>query len=385
MRARVLFPALACLLAILPASALASDPPKRTIVVDVVGEGTEFDAEAAREGIAQELDAAVVKPRDRRAADAPEKIRIVVSDTEHMLRVSYEGQAGSNERTIDLPPDRTLAERAAVILASNLARDEASQLTADLRRSKATAAPAPRSRSTEDADDDRAAARLGEALAVEAHAARGRNSVSDLLAGVGFGALGAGLAALTINAVKQGNTGTTDDLAGGALSVSGALIIGSVLVRHGDFDDLSLRFAAERAGANGSSSAVIVEDVERMWQWHARNERNRRNALGWVEVVAGSAVTGVSAWALATNAHDGENGAVALRSFGTTFIGLGALGLLGTAAGIVLLATPSPMESAWRAYKGSGAVGASPASAAVTPYLGSVATGGAVFGMSGQF
>jgi hypothetical protein len=363
-------------MAILPAAALARDPPRRTIVVDVVDDSAEFDAEAARADIARELAADVVKPRDRRAADATEKIRIVVSDAEHMLRVAYEGDSGSNERTIDLPPDRVLAERAAVILASNLARDEASQLAADLKREKPAPPTTDPSPTKEDVDpDDEEAARLGKALAVEAQRARGWNSAADWVLGAGFGAGAAGAAMTFLGLTGQT---TSADLVWVLYGTSVAFLPLSGLLRQGDFDELSVRFATERA--NGSSSGAIVEDVERIWQWRARNERNRRKVAGWLGVIAGGGLVVAGSWFYFQSTQTPET-----SFFSPAFIAFGAAGLLDLAAGIAFVALPSPMESAWRSYKGPASSVGAPGSATLTPFLGPVATGGAVVGMSGQF
>jgi tetratricopeptide (TPR) repeat protein len=99
-----------------------------TIVVEVDGS---IDADRVRAAIGRELGVVVV-------ADAPRgNARVVVRARDGLLTVTFRrGDAPPISRTVGMPPEAKRAEASAVILAGNLARDEAADVVAEIRRAK---------------------------------------------------------------------------------------------------------------------------------------------------------------------------------------------------------------------------------------------------------
>ncbi len=92
-----------------------------------------LDRDRVRAEIARELGAEVVAPEDPRAAAAAGTLGVVAKAGS--LTVSYRASARAPlVRTVPLPADARQAESVAVLLAGNLARDEAAELVAALRK-----------------------------------------------------------------------------------------------------------------------------------------------------------------------------------------------------------------------------------------------------------
>ncbi len=113
------------------------------VIVDVTG--GDLDASRVREAVGRELGAQAIGADDPRAASASG--RIAIDTRGATLTVTYR-RMGAPEgetiaRSIELPSSTERAESSAVILAGNVARDEASDLLAAMRR-RASKERAPR-------------------------------------------------------------------------------------------------------------------------------------------------------------------------------------------------------------------------------------------------
>ncbi|HEY8078428.1 MAG TPA: hypothetical protein VIF62_30070, partial [Labilithrix sp.] len=107
----------------------------RAGVLVVAIEGGTLDRDRVRADIARELAAEVIAPEDPRAGGAAGMLDVVAKAG--TLTVSYRGAArAALVRTVPLPADARRAESVVVLLAGNLARDEAAELVASLRKAK---------------------------------------------------------------------------------------------------------------------------------------------------------------------------------------------------------------------------------------------------------
>jgi hypothetical protein len=104
------------------------------IVIDVAPTATELDPEQLRTLIARELGATAVPPGDPRAEAAGGTATINLDRTAGELSVTFLGSAAPITRRVPLPGEPASARNAAVALVGNLARDEASELAAELRK-----------------------------------------------------------------------------------------------------------------------------------------------------------------------------------------------------------------------------------------------------------
>src|SRR5260370_19236248 len=193
----VSFFALSLLAPLAPGVAEAQSPPKAIIVVDVPQGEPALDANRLRAAVASELDADAVTSDDPRALRASGTLRVSIDRAAHALMIAYQGHTQPIVRKVDLPGSAQATERAAVLLAGNLARDEAGELAAELRKSKATAQATPSASAAREANpEDEKVIRdldaLGVSLAHEIRAGRSRESAAGLLGGLGVGLWGPG-------------------------------------------------------------------------------------------------------------------------------------------------------------------------------------------------
>src|SRR5579859_973640 len=114
-------------------AARAEGAPRQVVVVDVDAAASAIDAASLRAAIAKDLNADAVAPDDARAAQARGTIQVTLGGDHRALVVSYLARPEAITRTVEVPADPPAIERAAVILAGNLARSEGSQIAADLR------------------------------------------------------------------------------------------------------------------------------------------------------------------------------------------------------------------------------------------------------------
>jgi hypothetical protein len=332
----------ACALAVVlgvPGTAQGDNSPKPVIVVSVTPGDPELDANAVRDAIARELGADAVAPDDPRAGQSRGTVVLGVDRDGRKLAVEYTARSVPLRREVELPSDPKKVMRAAVALAGNLARDEGSELAAELRRKHpppiavGVLPPPSHPEATPDvetgpqAPDD---ARLASTLDYFAERdRRARLAVSWTALGAGFAFLAVGVYANT-----QGDVPWMIGGYGGA----GVLALSSLVgfASASSFEDL----------ADYHKRGAGPEATEQEWVRRASSERAVRHASGWIGVVGGCAgATAVLIW------HATEGRSSPARSFDgmeAAILGLDAFDVL---MGVFVLSTEGPLESALHAYE----------------------------------
>ena len=134
-------------------------------VVDVRERASDLDPDLLLALIAQELRAHVVTPADPRASAA--KGTVDVDRVRGERSATYEARVTPTTRHIPLPTDVASARRSAALLAGNLARDEASELAAELRKQPpAVRSSAPARAAEAGHDETRQRARAARAVSL---------------------------------------------------------------------------------------------------------------------------------------------------------------------------------------------------------------------------
>jgi hypothetical protein len=346
----------------------------KIVVVDVDPAATEIDAAGLREAIGKELGATAVAPDDARAARA-RTIAVSIDAARHALVVSYREHTATVTRSIDLPLDPDATARAAVLLAGNLARDEAGELVATLRKEKppADAASATGPAPVEPIDEEPGKLdRLGATLEFHAHNGHSLRLAIEwtmLLAGIAAEGVGLGLS-------LDGHSDAGQVLLQGGLG----LTLSSVFVAPGHFEELTLYYAHARA--TDLSPELAREDVEQAWLRVARKEHWNRKFLGWLETVLGGAGAALLTTYFAATL---ESPTVASRTFLPTFTGLLVVDAIGLTLGITCLTTDGPVESALHDYEASAGHAIVPSGASEIGPRFSLTQGGGLVGIGGRF
>ena len=360
------------------ATARADSPVvAHTLVVEVDPGATELNAVRLRAEIGQELDSTAVAPADALAAQARGTIVVSIDRAARTLVVSYrERGAAPITRSIDLPGDSTETERAAVLLAGNLARDEAGELVASLRKSKPSsegtddkAPPAPSPVDEETVKLERLGATLG-ARAQEGH---GPSRVVE------WAMLGVGLVAEVTGVVLVFALPHSEI---GALLIPGGagLAMSSEIIAPGDFDELARRYRDARGG--GSPPEVVREDVEKYWLRAARSEHRSRKGLGLGATLLGGLTNVLAVGAIASQEKSpGPQNASFVAALGVVVVADTAI----LATGITLLLTEGPIESALHDYEASAGYKVQPSALSDLRARFSLTQGGGVFGVGGRF
>jgi hypothetical protein len=361
-----------------PAAAEDPAPPRPLVVVTVAQDATELDAAAVRAAVGQELGADAVGPDDPRAPRATGSIDVSVDRAAHQLVVSYKGRAEPITRRIDLPDDPASIERDAVLLAGNLARDEAGDLVAQLRQRPSPEAAAP-PRASEEArkekedkdeqEDARELDRLGQTLEADVRATHGpREWIAWTAFGLGMGAVGAGVA---IGLVGHGGDAATYFILGGNVS-----LIAYPVLLGGNFDNLLTYYASERTRL---PPALAREDVEQAWARTARSEHRLRRLLGSLYTGLGSLVLAGAVAEFVVARHQASASDVG------PWAGFAVIGAANTTLGVYELVTVGPLESALRAYQASsGRPLGQGAGLDLAPHVGAV-PGGGFLSLGGRF
>jgi hypothetical protein len=322
------------------------------VVVEVSPPGA-LDAYRLRGAIGVELGVDAVGPDDPRAATARGSLRIVVDAESHHLTVSYKKKTEPETRTVDLPADAEAAQKAAVVLAGNLGRDEASELAAQLRK-QPTTTPEPqeaaasttasgdqRTDAPDRSDWDRNARDLQAAL--DYYAAQDHRERMAL----GWAAVGAGtvVAATTLAAPwilgpsSSGPSQTDLFTYVGVLAIPAAAFAVTAAIPLLNPTQLERLAAYERKGAG-------AEDTARTWGAWAESEHANRGAAGVVGLVFGAIYFGLGAVLALDSKLAIDSNSRAIYS-GGSFL-LGAVFVL---AGTENLAREGPLESALHAYE----------------------------------
>ncbi len=114
------------------------------VVVTVSASAPQLDPAALRAAIGRELRLDAVGPEDDRASRALGYLDVGIDRTAHELVVSYRGGAEPLVRHVDLPLDADTTTSVVAMLAGNLGRDEAGELTKSLRaEERPTTPPTP--------------------------------------------------------------------------------------------------------------------------------------------------------------------------------------------------------------------------------------------------
>jgi hypothetical protein len=106
------------------------------VLVLEVAPGTDIDVERLRAALRAELAMQVVPPEDARAASARGKVEVRTDPEKKKLVVSYRTLGAPLRREVDLPGDAAATSSTIVLLAGNLARNEAEDVLAEMRTTK---------------------------------------------------------------------------------------------------------------------------------------------------------------------------------------------------------------------------------------------------------
>jgi hypothetical protein len=300
--------ALGGLHALVPGVALAQKPAvaRPVVVVVVAPTATELDASELRAAIGVELQADAVPDTDARAASARGRFDVSVDHAAGELVVSYVGGSEPLVRHVPLPPDAHAEARAVVLLAGNLGRDEAGELTAQMLKSAppvtSPAQPASDSEKATNEHDERLLMRM---LADDARRDRTGRVVTSLTF------IAAGAAAITVGSIEAGGSGE---------SHIAPLVtpLGLPLILIGVF---GLPFVDTDAGLTRRSRLEQLSDdyppdgetgrpwargrVEQMWKQEAIDARRERSRIVPPLVAVGVIEAGLGASLLATvDRHD---------------------------------------------------------------------------------
>ena len=365
---RLLFLVLASVgaLLLLPARAAHAQPPAAPAVYVVDVSGDRLDAARLRAAVARELSVTAVAPEDPRAEAAAGTIEVTADATAKTLRVAFRKPATPVTRTVALPDDPTRAEVAAVFLAGNLARDEASELLGSLK--KTAAAPGAEERAASAAVreaellDREELRRLRIALQANVDATRRRSR-----------AVTAGAAAFGALTLTAGVTLLVDDRSPGErragnflIGVGGAgvgVALGEVLDSNwhpsfGKWPDETLRDKVTAIVAEGGSSSEVLDRIDEAWRAQAAEARSSRHFGAVLTLVLGTAAMGIGgAIELGTPRDSGDHsGTSLLYGVGALEVGIGIYGLL----------AESPFEESYRTWHAA----RRPAPASVRPSIG---------------
>jgi hypothetical protein len=332
----------------------------RVIVVDVVGDA--LDAGALRETIGRELNATTVAADDPRAATADGRLTIDAKEIGGPMTVRYQTLGAPVSRTVMLPMNPKNAQRAAVFMAGNLARDEANDVLtgmstpekkAEKKEEEAKEPPKPPPTPEETAASQAEYARVQRALAhFSLEARKTRRTEAALLGAYALLAIPGGI---WVFAKLDGEDPRR--LGGITLASSGAMAGGiAVLSLLGLPADPHEKLQAElgaRAAA-GDAPVLLLEKAERDWATAAEESRRSRHVGGGILVAVSALSIGMSV----AVANRTDTKAIAAS------YGLMASGGISFVLGAHLLLVESPVETSWntyRAMKGGGTPrGASP-------------------------
>jgi hypothetical protein len=276
---RLLLCASAALLFCLSSATASADPPP-LYVVDVTGPGV--DAARLRDAIARELRGEAITVDDPRATSAVGRVSVEAS--EGTLTVSFRKWGGPVTRTVPRPDDPTRAEATAVLLAGNLARDEAADVLAGLRKPESAAptaeatssASAEKARAREADEADRAALR---AYFVESerqtHSAVSAFAWAEVAAGTALLAPSLYLLAAPNGSDAARSAGLGGTITGGTFVTIGALGLAGVFDPS---DELLLRMDAE---------GLSTDEVVAAWRERVARQRSVRKTVGTIGLVVG--------------------------------------------------------------------------------------------------
>jgi hypothetical protein len=309
------------------------------VVVDVSGD--RLDPAHTRELVEKELSVTAVTDDDPRAAQAMGRVEVAGSAKDGTLTVKYRKLDEPVERTIKLAGDRDRAESDAALLAGNLARDEASELTSSEEKEQKKSAPAPSQPLVKWNDSARDLAQMKSFLAQSVEEERSSRTRSAVMH---FVAAGAFLAPAVYFFAADSSGSAASSYRWQGLSFSASLIGGGVGQLFGSSSLLEpLEKKIKEHEAKGDDPDTTIADVEHDWAQRAKAAGSARRSTGWLCTVLGSiGVLGGSAIAFAEGA-DGRYPVVG--------VSLLAVGTLAALYGVGELASESSVETSYRMWR----------------------------------
>ena len=328
-------------------------PQREAVVVEVTPRGS-LDAYRLRAAIGVELGVDAVGADDPKAEQARGTFTVGVDQATHHLTVSYKARSDAIDRTVDLPGDPEAAQRAAVVLAGNLGRDEASELAAQLRRTPgdvrsppttpSTAPPAPKTKgaageaTAEQENLERNARDMQGALDYAAAKDRGLRTAL-VVTTVSLLAVGAG--AIVATPWLRGGQPTTSSIGDGfaasvapfSVAIAGALYPSAVGGGLGDAAD------AARRSEDATTTAGI-------WVRRAAAEHSSRRVGGVILLVGGVLELGLGLFAAMVRDPSWDDSARTYQA-GSAITS----GAFFTLLGVAFRASDGPVEDALHSYE----------------------------------
>ncbi len=349
---------LATLVAFRPAG--AQSPPRAVVVVAIDPSAAELDAGALRQAIADELGMDAVAPDDARATSARGTVSVAIDRDAKKLVVSYRAQGAPITRDVPLPADAAATSRAAVLLAGNLARDEASDLAAELRK-RGPKVPAPTTRVDAKEPIEVDPRRLDATLAYYAEQdTRQRVTLGWSFIAAGAVASGAGI---YMHTRSPGAGGVWVASTGGAFIAFG---VGALFWTT----DLETLWKSRQKGTG-------EEAIETRWADYAQTERRSRRITGGLLIGVGALMLTLGTLRLTTSALGASSGVDGAMDVGT--------GALEIGMGIYFLATNGSLEHALRVYENDIGRKAEPSALLASRFRLAMVPGGAIAGFGGTF
>jgi hypothetical protein len=324
--------------------------PARVLVVDVQGDA--LDAGALRETIAKELKATVVAPDDPRAAKAEGRLTIEAKEIGGPMTVRYQALGAPVARTVMLPMNPKNAQRAAVFMAGNLARDEAGDVLFGMPRASAAPEAAPTAEPQAKDDDARQAEARREYVRVQglldhyrqdARRARAVRTVASSLYAA---------AAIPVGIYLSTTSNEPDTRRGVGAFLTGtgtAELWWAMALQFGSDPHEQLKHDLDVEARKGASPVELLEKAERDWDRFARDARSARHLGAGFSLVLSAALLGGTAYVGAT------------RNDGAYFVGWGlATGAILFTIGVERLLVETPIETSFRTYQAMKGIGTPP-------------------------
>lgn len=330
LRFLVAFAACLFFLVLLPRDALAQTTPA-IYVVEVSGD--RLDPARVRAAVARELSVTTIAPDDPGAAAATGTIEVTASAASRTLRVAFRKSLAPVVRSVALPEDPARAEIAAVFLAGNLARDEASELLGGLKKAPVAVPPPAAIPAAELLDRDELR-RLRLTLQSNVDATR-RRARAVMIGSAAFSALtlAAGITLLVDDRSKgeerAGNFLVGFGAAGTGLAL-GTLLELSLHPRFGKTPDEDLHDKAAVIAADGGSPSEMLERIDDAWRAQAAEARTSRHHGAVLTLVLGTVAMSVGAAVELGRSRDSDDHPYTgvLFGIGAADVGIGIYGLL---------------------------------------------------------
>jgi hypothetical protein len=312
----------------------------RTIIVDVKGDID--DPDALRDAIAKELGAVAVAPDDARATQAKGTLVIEAKGADRRMTASYRRLGDAVSRTVDLPADPRRMRQFAVVLAGNVAREEADELLGAMKKPAPPPPPAPAAPAVVASEAD-----LRRARAILDHHV---DLANDRRLFAATAALAQAAACLSFGAyyvAQPGEAAATQRKLGGWLLAHGTgSLAGGVLTLalvSDPHEVLALRLRELEAS---SSPEDALATLDREWAEAADRARSDRKVGGGIAVGIGAlGVLAGLALPMFIPRSQQDNGTMAAS------MGITLLGGLTVGVGINLFYSPSAIESSYSMYR----------------------------------